>query len=109
MSGRERLTQTLKAFAAPVASLPDRLLVWLGKVPTTNARIVVTLVVIVGTAIRYWWNGTWEPSGEWLTFLVAMSGVDVAQFHSKRVTHSDHKPNGNGGNGTSGPTGTPTT
>lgn len=106
MTARERTTQVLKAIAAPVASLPDRVLVWLGKVPTTNARIVVTLVVIVGTAIRYWWNGTWEPSGEWLTFLVAMSGVDVAQFHSKRVTHSDHKPNGAP---TSGPIGTSTT
>lgn len=110
MTARERTTQVLKAIATPVASMPDKIIGWLAKLPTTNARIAVTLGVVIGTAMRYWWsNPSWEPSGEWLTFLVAMSGMDSAQFYAKRATHSEYK-NGNGkppenGNGTSGPGG----
>jgi hypothetical protein len=71
----------------------------IGTVNTTNTRVVVTLLLCVGTAIRYWAGDggvdSWTPSLEWLTFLAAMSGLDVAQFHSKRKTHHNGvKPNG---------------
>lgn len=65
----------------------DRLLGWLAKLPTTNARIAVTLILATGTAIRYWADGSWEPAWDWLAFLAVMSGLDAAQFHSKRKTH----------------------
>ena len=59
---RERATQILTAIATPVTSLPDKVLEWLGKLPSTNARIAVTLCVVVGTAFRYWWSEPpWEP------------------------------------------------
>ena len=65
-----------------------RLSVWLATMPSTNTRIAVTLLCVVGTAVRYWASASWEPSDGWLTFLVAMSGVDVLQFHSKRTTQA---------------------
>ena len=63
----------------------DTVLAWIGKLPTTNARIGVTLLLSLGTAVRYW-AGNWEPGYEWLAFLLVMSGLDVTQFHSKRTT-----------------------
>lgn len=79
----------------------DTLIGWIGKVPTTNARILVTLVLAIGTAIRYWLGGPsvavggvilpgWTPSIEWLGFIAALGGLDVAQFHSKRTTDADY-------------------
>jgi hypothetical protein len=71
-----------------------------GPMPSTNVRIFVTLGIWVGTALRYQASGlgigpihfaAWEPSGEWLMSLVAMSGVDVAQFAVKRKTHDETK------------------
>jgi hypothetical protein len=74
-----------------MAALPEKLNGWLGTLPSTNARIVVTLVCVFGTAIRFWWKGApangWEA---WLTFLAAMSGVDTLQFLAKRKTQ--HPP-----------------
>jgi hypothetical protein len=67
----------------------DTALMLLGKVPTTQARILVTLFLGVGTAVRYWLadpNG-WAPSWEWLGFLSVWAGIDAAQFYGKRVTH----------------------
>jgi hypothetical protein len=94
---RERATQILSAITHPVTSFPDKVIGWLAKLPSTNARIAVTLGVVVGTAVRYWWSSPpWEPSGEWLAFLVAMSGVDVLQFHSKRQTQKDPPPTAGG-------------
>jgi hypothetical protein len=73
-----------------IAAFPDRLNGWLATVPSTNARIVVTLGVVIGTAVRFWWKGA--PSGweAWLTFLAAMSGLDATQFYAKRKTQ--HAP-----------------
>jgi len=82
----------------------NTLIDWLGKIPTTNARIIVTLLLALGTAIRYWvsghmmltgptagqWVQGWEPSWEWLAFLVTMSGLDAAQFLSKRATDATY-------------------
>ena len=55
--------------------------------PTTQGRVVVTLAVYFGTAVRYWVGG-WSPSWDWLIFIGIMSGLDLTQFHVKRVT--DH-------------------
>lgn len=59
---------------------------WLATFPSTNGRIFLTLVMALGTAIRVVATG-WTPPAEWLVFLCAWAGLDVAQFHSKRVTN----------------------
>jgi hypothetical protein len=64
----------------------DRFVALLGRLPTTQARVAVTLLIALGTAVRYWVGG-WEPSLEWLSFLTLYAGLDVAQFTAKRVTH----------------------
>jgi len=77
----------------------DRLLVLWGKLPTTQARITVTLLCVIATTARYVGsqqhvlpNGQtqsfWSPSYEWLGFLLLMSGIDAAQYFGKRVTDS---------------------
>lgn len=65
----------------------QRLTSYIGNLPTTNLRIVVTLLLVTGTAVRYWWGMSWEPSVSWLAFLGAMSGIDAIQFTQKRLTH----------------------
>jgi hypothetical protein len=67
----------------------DTLNAWLSKLPSTNARIAMTLLIVFGTAFKYWVSTTWEPSWEWLSFLLMMSGLDAAQFHSKRKTFAE--------------------
>jgi hypothetical protein len=59
---------------------------WLATMPSTNTRIAVTLWLACGTGVRYWSSASWQPSWEWLAFLTAMAGVDVAQFAVKRRT-----------------------
>ena len=58
---------------------------WLAKIPSTNLRIVLTIALIaatgVATLIR--WS---DPPVAWLGFLALSAGLDVAQFHSKRLT-----------------------
>jgi len=70
--------------------MKNKFLKWIEVAPTTNLRILSTLVLAVGTAIRYWIasgaTDTWEPSWEWLTFLAAMAGIDVVQHYNKRKT-----------------------
>lgn len=58
---------------------------WLETFPTTGARVLITLLIVVGTAISYWRTGT-PPDGEWLAFLAVMSGVDALQAIGKRAT-----------------------
>ena len=55
-------------------------------IPTTNLRVIVTLIVFLGTGIKYWSETTWQPSIEWLGFLLSMSGVDALQYFGKRKT-----------------------
>jgi len=56
-------------------------------------RIWVTSGCIVLTAVQYTvvqpylGNVTWQPSWEWLVFLLAAAGVDTTAFHLKRMTH----------------------
>lgn len=64
----------------------ERLLELWGKLPTTQARVTITLGCVVATAVRYTFGATWAPSYEWLGFLLLMSGVDAAQFYAKRTT-----------------------
>lgn len=66
--------------------LPSAIIEWLGRVPTTNLRVCVTLVVVLVTTGRYVSSGSWTPSVEWLAFLVALSGVDSLTFVAKRKT-----------------------
>lgn len=75
-----------------VVRAPESTLALLGKVPTTNVRILVTLGAVMLTTLRYVTSDVWVPSLEWLGFLVAMSGVDAVQFYSKRVTHTPGSP-----------------
>ena len=71
----------------------------LATLPTTNVRIFVTLAVFIATAGRYLTaRDGWTPSLEWVGLLLCMSGMDVAQFYSKRRTSSEYlaAQNGNG-------------
>jgi hypothetical protein len=63
------------------------MIAFLAKLPSTNARIAMTLVLAFGTGVKYWVSTTWEPSWEWLSFLVLWAGLDVAQFATKRTTY----------------------
>lgn len=72
--------------------LPSALIEWLGRVPTTNLRICVTLVVILATAARYLSSATWVPNLEWEAFLVALAGVDSLTFVAKRKTQHPTPP-----------------
>ena len=79
----------------------EKLLDLWGKLPTTPVRITVTLCCVIATTVRYILshehvlpNGTvesfWQPSLEWLGFLVAMSGLDAAQYVGKRATDASY-------------------
>ena len=105
MSRIQRATQILGALAEPVTALPTKYNEWLGTLPSTNFRIQWSVVAIMGTAVRYWssetiwtlWQFTfelkkWEPSYEWLAFLLLLAGVDSMQFKWKRETHKPEGP-----------------
>lgn len=63
---------------------------WLERVPTTNTRILITLAIVVATAVRYLWRGV--PAGgdagwnSWLIFLAVLAGIDVSQYIGKRFS-----------------------
>ena len=63
-----------------------KILDFIAKVPTTNTRIVSSIVMALGTWIKVLAIG-WEPPVVWLGFLVAWAGIDAAQFVAKRATH----------------------
>jgi hypothetical protein len=69
--------------------------------PSTNVRIAVTIGLVVGTfalmatsvvirVVQGKEGQTWEPSALWLGFLVALGGLDLAQFGTKRTTNSTY-------------------
>jgi hypothetical protein len=64
---------------------------WLAEMPSTNARIAVTLLVVVATAATYLMTGR-GADGEWLAFLAVMSGIDAAQYVGKRTTYLPTPP-----------------
>ena len=73
----------------------ERLMALWGSLPTTQARVSFTLGALALTAVRYTASGigpitTWEPTYEWLGFMVLMSGLDAAQFFAKRTTDTGY-------------------
>ena len=64
----------------------DRLYELVRTAPTTKIRILLTLGLALGTAIKYWASAGWIPAAEWLMFLTGMAGLDVLQHHNKRKT-----------------------
>ena len=73
-------------------SIPAKLNEWLAKLPSTNARIALTLVCVFVTALAYAiaWKAPETGWEAWLTFLAAMSGLDALQFGVKRKTDAGH-------------------
>lgn len=65
---------------------------WLRNLPTTNLRILVTLLLAAGTGGRVVFTG-WAPPDAWLYFLTAWATVDVGQFLAKRATFKNGAPN----------------
>ncbi len=59
---------------------------WLAELPSTNARIVLTLLLALATGCRVIALG-WDPPETWLVFLTVWSGIDVAQYLGKRMTY----------------------
>lgn len=66
-----------------------RLLGWLAAFPSTNGRIVVSLLLALATGARVVFRD-WHPDPEWLVFLTAWAGLDVVQWGAKRVTNAEH-------------------
>ena len=60
-----------------------------GKLPSTNARVAVSLVLILATGVKaiIIWVA---PPMEWLGFLLILSGLDAAQFMGKRKSNSEY-------------------
>lgn len=78
------MTKVFRAFM-------DWVLDWIGRLPSTNARVAVSLALYVATGVKVIW--IWEPPPwEWLLFLGATMGLDVAQFATKRVTDRSPTP-----------------
>ena len=59
---------------------------WLEQMPSTNLRILVTIIMAVATGVRVIGTG-WTPPDEWLYFLSAWAALDVGQFLAKRATY----------------------
>ena len=66
--------------------LIDKLTKWIENAPTTKIRILMTLGLALGTAIKYWASAGWIPAAEWLMFLTGMAGLDVLLHPNKRKT-----------------------
>lgn len=78
-----------------LAQVPNYAIDKIHKTPSTNLRQIVTMAVFLSTAAKYLIASSWVPSGEWLSFIVVMAGVDVAQFGIKRKTYDPNAVNGN--------------
>lgn len=76
----------LSGAVAVVDGATDRVKGFVADLATTNARIVVSLVLATATGVRVLIVWT-APPWEWLAFLAAMMSLDVAQFGIKRHTH----------------------
>ncbi len=72
----------------------------LGTLPTTQGAFVVGAIAILATTIRYVFSHehvvgatispAWEPSVDWLVFLLALAGINTAHFLGKRVTDTSY-------------------
>ena len=71
---------------------------FLSTFPSTNARIVLSLLLFLGTGVRVLATNE-APPWEWLIFLGTAMGLDVLQYTSKRLTHQ----NGQNGSATPAP------
>jgi hypothetical protein len=77
-----------------LAQAPDYAIDKIHRTPSTNLRQIATMIVFLSTAAKYLIVSSWVPSGEWLSFIVVMAGVDVAQFGIKRKTNDPNLSNG---------------
>jgi hypothetical protein len=84
-----RLSEASRRAVSVMGRFPYAVIEWLGQVPTTNLRVIVSLVLAVATGVRVLIVWT-APPWEWLAFLGAMMSLDVAQFGTKRLTDSDY-------------------
>lgn len=66
---------------------PKWLLVF-NSVSSTNLRMYLTCLLAMGTGIHYWATNI-VPADSWLFFMGSLSGIDVAQFTAKRITHRE--------------------
>jgi hypothetical protein len=57
--------------------------------PSTNLRILVTLILAIATGVKVLATG-WNPHVEWLGFLSLWAGLDVAQYFAKRKTDAEY-------------------
>jgi len=81
----------------------------IGTIPTTNARILLTLVLagltgliillsaLVSLIVALQTHGavslaTWTAPEGWFTFLSVWAGIDVVQFGVKRMTQNPETP-----------------
>ena len=58
---------------------------WLNNFPTVGARVFVTLLCVIGTAVALLVFNRFV-SDAWLTFLAVMSGIDGAAVIGKRLS-----------------------
>lgn len=59
---------------------------WVAKMPSTNLRIAITILLALATGIRVVASAKWDPPNDWLVFLSVWAGLDVLQFSAKRIT-----------------------
>jgi hypothetical protein len=76
-------------------TLAERAMALLQKLPSTNARIAVTIILwgLTGLAevVMFLVSRSWsEIPLVWAGLLVTMSGLDSATFLGKRSTHADY-------------------
>lgn len=57
--------------------------------PSTNIRIACTILLMLATGARVV-ASKWDPGWEWLAFLLASAGLDIAQFSAKRATSTEY-------------------
>jgi hypothetical protein len=77
---------------------PKWLLVF-NSISSTNLRMYLTCVLALGTGVHYWFTNN-IPASEWLFFIGSLSGIDVAQFATKRITHRETTDTNSNGSAT---------
>lgn len=80
------VNQAVSALGQKIGNAQDNFIERIARLPSTNIRIFVTLALYVVTGAKYVSSETWQPSLEWLAFLITASGLDTAHFLVKRKT-----------------------